>query len=125
MVLKRRLENCTQYLQHHQSALQVPRSFYLFSSAAFASAVAINFCAVLYEDSAFKRQAALIQVVIKGLAAMVDLQMYYGQPLIVLNPQKQPIHVLRYLHWSVSCPLIIWLVARVAGTPPLKVHTLL
>ncbi|KAK9784695.1 hypothetical protein WJX73_001889, partial [Symbiochloris irregularis] len=99
---------------------EVPRSFYLFSSAAFASAVAINLCAVLYEDSAFKRQAALIQVVIKGLAALVDLQMYFGRPLIVFSQQHQPVHVLRYIHWSVSCPLIIWLVARVAGTPPLK-----
>lgn len=72
------------------SVVQVPRSLYSFSSAAFASAACINACAVFYEDSPFKRQSALIQVVIKGLAAAVDIQMAYGTPLLIINPLNQP-----------------------------------
>ena len=73
-----------------RTTVQVPRSFYQFSCAAFVSAACINACAVLYEDSPFKRQSALIQVVIKGLAAGVDLQMAYGAPLLVTNSLNQP-----------------------------------
>ena len=64
---------------------QVPRHYYQFSCAAFATAVCINCLALVYEISPLKKQAAVIQILIKGMSTFVDYQLGYGQPLMIMG----------------------------------------
>ena len=59
--------------------------YYQFSSAAFATAVCMNALSLIYEVSPTKRQAAVIQMLIKGVSFAGDFQMGYLNPYMVID----------------------------------------
>ena len=63
----------------------MPRLYYQFSSAAFFTAVCVNALSFVYEISPLKRQAAVIQILIKGLSFAGDFQMGYMDPYMRID----------------------------------------
>ena len=45
----------------------------------------INLLSFVYERSPMKRQAAIIQVLVKGVSCVGDFEMGYLQPLMILD----------------------------------------
>lgn len=60
--------------------LQVPRLYYQISAAAFGTSVCMNALPLIHELSPIKKQAAVIQILIKGVSLVEDFQMGYGDP---------------------------------------------
>ncbi|KAK9794043.1 hypothetical protein WJX73_001341 [Symbiochloris irregularis] len=93
---------------------EVPRLYFQISAAAFGTSVCMNALPLIHELSPIKKQAAVIQILIKGVSLVEDFQMGYMDPYMCKDSHDNVMIPARFLHWAISCPLLVWLVVRIS-----------
>ncbi|KAK9843250.1 hypothetical protein WJX74_009238 [Apatococcus lobatus] len=95
---------------------EVPRDIYAKSNDWFTATLFISIISFLLESTPARRQLACLSFAIKLVAWHADYAA--SQPgvesFVWLDNRNQPLLVLRYGHWTVATPMIVYLISRLS-----------
>jgi len=93
---------------------QVPLYVYMYSQAAFFTATILNLISFIFEDTAEKKQLALLSAIIKGISCHCDHLIVTGQAVVKFDRHGALLLPSRYVQWSCSTPTMIFTLSRIS-----------
>jgi signal transduction histidine kinase/CheY-like chemotaxis protein/class 3 adenylate cyclase len=96
----------------------VPQFWYQISAVAFLAVASVNVVAMAYENSAAKRQLAMMVIVIKLVACYTDWRLATSPFAIVFDTSGRPFTLERYMSYTFTSPTMVLILAQVSDFSP-------
>eukprot|EP00798_Chlamydomonas_sp_ICE-L_P008207 gene8207-1470_t len=99
----------------------IPISTYQHSAAAFFTAMSLNLISFIFEETADKRQLALLSAIIKGLSWHCDRLLLTGQSVVTYDAHGLLLLPNRYVQWMFTTPTILFVLSKISALTPLQI----
>eukprot|EP00798_Chlamydomonas_sp_ICE-L_P008775 gene8775-33642_t len=104
-----------EYLDAAFFTAMVPVRVYEYSEAAFFTAMVLNLLSFVFEETAPKRQLALLSALIKGLSWHCDTLIVGGKAVITFDAHGALLLPSRYIQWSCTTPTMLFTLSKISN----------